>query len=75
MKISSKDVLDVEAERGRLLKEQQKLLREMAAVGAQLENQQFLSKAPEKVVESLRQRRSELAVQNSKVAETLEKLG
>jgi valyl-tRNA synthetase len=75
LKISSKDALDVEAERGRLLKEQQKLLRDLAGLEAQLGNEQFLSRAPEKVVESLRQRRTELTVQHSKVTETLEKLG
>ncbi|MBI4459061.1 MAG: class I tRNA ligase family protein, partial [Acidobacteria bacterium] len=75
LKIFSKDTLDPEAERGRLLREQQKLSRELEAVEKQLGNEQFLSKAPATVVASLRQRQSELTVQHSKVAETLEKLG
>jgi valyl-tRNA synthetase len=74
IKIALKDAVDVEAERGRLLKEEQKLVRELEALDAQLRNDQFLSKAPEKVVESLRQRKSQLAVQHLKVTETLQKL-
>ncbi|MBI2816641.1 MAG: hypothetical protein HYX72_06850 [Acidobacteria bacterium] len=46
----------------------------MESVERQLGNDQFLAKAPEAVVGSLRQRKSELAVQQAKVTETLENL-
>ncbi len=47
----------------------------MAAVEGQLCNEKFLSRAPEKVVASLRERKSELISQHTKAAETLDKLG
>jgi valyl-tRNA synthetase len=67
--------LDFDAERARLRKEQQNLSRQLESVEGQLGNEQFLSRAPEKVVEALRHRKIELTLQTSKVAETLEQLG
>ncbi len=75
LKISLKDAVDLGAERARLAKELEKLSREMAAVEGQLCNEKFLSRAPEKVVASLRERKSELISQHTKAAETLDKLG
>jgi valyl-tRNA synthetase len=75
LKIFSKDALDFDAERARLRKEQQNLSRQLESVEGQLGNEQFLSRAPEKVVEALRHRKIELTLQTSKVAETLEQLG
>ncbi|MCH8268876.1 MAG: valine--tRNA ligase [Acidobacteria bacterium] len=74
VKIALKDAVDVEAERNRLKKEEEKLQRDRNAVRARLQNQQFLSKAPKDVVESLRQRKEELDVKYAKVAETLQNL-
>jgi valyl-tRNA synthetase len=74
LKISAKDAVDVEAERARLSKEVQKLARELQSLEGQLGNEQFLSKAPEKVVANMRQRKSELALQQAKVTETLANL-
>ena len=74
LKIALKDAVDIEAERGRLLREEQKLQRDLNALNGQLKNEQFLSKAPAKVVESMRQRHSELTVRHSKVSETLQNL-
>ena len=51
---------DIEAERAKLKKEAEKILRDMASVDRQLQNQNFLSKAPQHVVESLRERKNRL---------------
>jgi valyl-tRNA synthetase len=52
--------IDVAAERERLKKELEKLEKEFANNQRQLSNEQFLAKAPEKVVEGLRRRAHEL---------------
>ena len=75
MKISHKDAVDLEAERGRLLSEKQKLERDLAGLEGQLANEQFLAKAPPPVVENMRQRKEEFRAQYHKVVETLERLG
>jgi valyl-tRNA synthetase len=75
LKISMKDAVDLGAERARLVKELEKLSRELQAVDGQLGNEKFLSRAPEKVVASLRERKNELAVQHAKFTETLGNLG
>ncbi|OFW27890.1 MAG: valine--tRNA ligase [Acidobacteria bacterium RIFCSPLOWO2_12_FULL_60_22] len=75
LKIELKDAVDLDAERARLRKEEEKLLGELRSVDAQLQNEQFLSKAPAKVVDSLRQRKAELAEKCSRMTESLQKLG
>ena len=75
LKISHKDAVDVEAERSRLVREKEKLERDMASLGGQLANEQFLAKAPPAVVQNMRQRKEDLSSQHRKVVETLEKLG
>jgi valyl-tRNA synthetase len=52
--------VDVAAERERLTKEMTKLQGELANADRQLGNQQFLAKAPAKVVEGIRRRQGEL---------------
>jgi valyl-tRNA synthetase len=75
LKISHKDAVDLEAERSRLVREKEKLEKDMASLDGQLANQQFLAKAPAAVVQNMRQRREDLSSQHRKVLETLEKLG
>ncbi|MCU1306463.1 MAG: valyl-tRNA synthetase [Acidobacteriaceae bacterium] len=53
--------IDVAAERERLTKELKKLETEMANAQRQLSNEQFMAKAPEKVVEGIKRRSGELA--------------
>jgi valyl-tRNA synthetase len=53
--------IDVAAERERLTKELDKIEKEFANNQRQLGNEQFLAKAPEKVVEGLRRRARELS--------------
>ncbi|HKD12983.1 MAG TPA: class I tRNA ligase family protein, partial [Candidatus Angelobacter sp.] len=67
--------IDIVAERERLGKELKKLENEYANAQAQLANQQFLSKAPAKVVEGLRKRVAELEVLIQKIRTALDKLG
>src|ERR1700678_957674 len=66
--------IDVAAEQGRLEKELEKSQKEFANNQRQLSNQQFLSKAPEKVVEGLRTRAKELVALIDKVKKQLDGL-
>jgi valyl-tRNA synthetase len=75
LKIALADAVDIDAERARLKKEIQKMEQELATLGRQLENEQFIAKAPAKVVENLRARREEVTAQLTKVQETLRKMG
>jgi valyl-tRNA synthetase len=67
--------VDVAAERDRLSKELSKLENEMANANRQLGNEQFLAKAPAKVVEGIRKRQGELQLLIEKVKTALAKLG
>jgi valyl-tRNA synthetase len=67
--------VDVAAERERLNKELNKLENEMANANRQLGNEQFLAKAPAKVVEGIRRRQGELEALIEKVKTALAKLG
>jgi valyl-tRNA synthetase len=66
--------IDVAAERERLNKELEKIEKEMANGQRQLSNEQFLAKAPEKVVEGLRRRAEELRVLQEKTVAKLKEL-
>jgi valyl-tRNA synthetase len=66
--------VDVAAERERLTKELDKIEKEFANNQRQLGNEQFLTKAPEKVVEGLRRRAQELTGLRRKVKDQLEEL-
>jgi valyl-tRNA synthetase len=66
--------IDVTAERERLRKELEKLEKEFANNQRQLSNEQFLAKAPPKVVEGLRARVSELTSLIDKIKKQLEGL-
>ena len=66
--------VDAAAERERLKKELEKLEKEYANNQRQLSNEQFLAKAPEKVVEGLRRRAQELASLLEKLRRQLNEL-
>jgi valyl-tRNA synthetase len=66
--------IDVGAERERLAKELEKLEKEFANNQRQLGNEQFLAKAPEKIVESLRRREHELISLREKIKNQVEEL-
>jgi valyl-tRNA synthetase len=66
--------IDVAAERERLTKELEKLEKELANNQRQLINEQFLAKAPEKIVEGLRRREQELINLIAKIKRQLDEL-
>jgi valyl-tRNA synthetase len=66
--------IDVTAERERLTKELDKIEKEFANNQRQLGNEQFLAKAPEKVVEGLRRRAQELLSLREKIRRQLDEL-
>jgi valyl-tRNA synthetase len=66
--------IDVAAERERLTKELDKIEKEITNGQRQLGNEQFLAKAPAKVVEGLRARAQELQVLREKTKSKLEEL-
>ncbi len=67
--------IDVAAERERLTKELEKIEKEQANGQRQLSNEQFLAKAPAKVVEGLKARAEELKVLKEKAQAKLKELG
>ena len=66
--------IDVAAEGDRLRKELEKIEKELGNNQKQLGNEQFLAKAPEKVVEGLRRRGQELLVLQEKTKSQLKEL-
>ncbi|HXM68214.1 MAG TPA: valine--tRNA ligase [Candidatus Acidoferrum sp.] len=66
--------IDIAAECERLKKDLEKLEKEFANNQRQLSNEQFLAKAPEKVVEGLRRREKELIALIDKIKKQLEGL-
>jgi valyl-tRNA synthetase len=66
--------IDVDAERQRLTKELERMEKEFANAQRQLGNEQFLAKAPEKVVDGLRRREQELQVLIKKTSTALSEL-
>jgi valyl-tRNA synthetase len=66
--------IDVAAECERLKKEWEKIEKEFANNQRQLGNDQFLAKAPQKVVEGLRKRAQELAGLREKIKSQLEEM-
>jgi valyl-tRNA synthetase len=66
--------IDVAAEQERLRKELEKLEKEFANNQRQLGNEQFLAKAPEKVVEGLRRRAEELVSLRDKIKQQVDGL-
>ncbi len=75
LRIPYAGVVDVEAERQRLEKERQRLLREYAALDSQLNNPTFRARAPGPVVAGAEQRLRENQIQQRKIEETLSCLG
>ena len=67
--------IDVAAECERLKKELEKIEKELGNNQKQLGNEQFLAKAPEKVVEGLRRRGAELLVLQEKTLSKMRELG
>jgi valyl-tRNA synthetase len=69
------DVIDLKAEGARLQKEIRKLADEIAKIDAKLGNANFVSRAPEEVVEELRKRRQLAEQTRARLSTALERLG
>ncbi|MBN1527352.1 MAG: valine--tRNA ligase [Candidatus Omnitrophica bacterium] len=67
-------LIDFDKEKARLAKEAAKLTNEMNAISGRLQDENFLSKAPEDVVGKQRERKSELELQIKKLRENLENI-
>ena len=62
------------AERARLVKEMAKCDADIARVDAKLNNPNFVSRAPEEVVEEEKEKREEALARKAKIAEALQRL-
>ncbi|SHG03436.1 valyl-tRNA synthetase [Kaistia soli DSM 19436] len=67
-------VIDLDAERARLGKERDKASKEIGKIQAKLGNEQFVSRAPEEVIEEQRERLAEAEALVAKVDAALERL-
>ncbi len=67
-------LVDVSAEIKKLRKEEEKTLKELSRVKARLENEGFLKKAPQDVVEKERKRAEELEAKLSRIRENIARL-
>ena len=67
-------VIDLAAERARLVKEMAKCDADIARVDAKLGNPNFVARAPEEVVEEEKEKREEALARKAKIAEALERL-
>lgn len=67
--------IDIQVERARLQKELDAIEKEIESKQRQLGNEQFLSKAPGKVVDGMRSRLDELRILRDKLRRQLEELG
>ena len=75
LRVLHEEKVDAEAERARLLKEKEKLERQLAQANAQLASSGFVERAPREVVRGVERRRQELSQHFEKVVESLKKLG
>jgi valyl-tRNA synthetase len=67
--------IDVAAECERLKKELEQIEKEISNGQRQLSNEQFLAKAPAKIVEGMKKRAQELSVMRAKTKNKLDELG
>ncbi|MCK4390278.1 MAG: valine--tRNA ligase [Desulfobacterales bacterium] len=69
-----KGVIDFELEQGRLNKEIAKISKELDGIGKKLSNEDFLKKAPQDVVDKVRERGERLAEKRTRLHEHLDKV-
>jgi valyl-tRNA synthetase len=67
-------LIDVEKEKAKLKKEREKLEKEIRKTGAKLENENFLARAPEEIVDKERGKLSEATARMAKIEEHLRQL-
>lgn len=69
------DIIDLDQERARLKKQIEKLDAEIKGIEQRLSNENFISKAPEEVVEEQKSRKAEVEGVKAKLAAALQQLG
>ena len=74
LRLFHEEQVDHQAERARLQKEKEKTEQALAQVKKQLDNQDFLARAPQEVVRGVERRHAELAEHLRKILESLERL-
>jgi valyl-tRNA synthetase len=67
-------IVDLEAERGRLAKELDRIGKDITKIESKLANQQFMAKAPEEVVDEQRERLAEASSRRMKTEAALARL-
>ncbi|HID30752.1 MAG TPA: valine--tRNA ligase, partial [Desulfobacterales bacterium] len=72
--VSLKGVIDFEREQGRLNKEIAKITRELDGIGKKLSHENFLLKAPQEVVQKVREKGEKLAEKKNRLQENLGKV-
>ncbi len=68
-------IIDIAAETGRLSKEIEKIVQEVAKIDAKLGNADFIARAPEEIVEEQHERRADFTERMAKLKEALSRLG
>ncbi len=72
--VSLKGVIDFEKEQNRLKKEIEKITKELLSVSKRLNNESFLDKAPEAVVEKVKIQQNMLEIKNDKLKNNLNRI-
>jgi len=72
--VSLEGVIDFELELGRLNKEINKITKELYGIDKKLNNEDFLEKAPQEVVEKVREKGQKLSEKRNRLEENLEKV-
>ncbi|MBY0611936.1 MAG: valine--tRNA ligase [Beijerinckiaceae bacterium] len=67
-------IIDLDAERARLMKEKERLVGEIAKVDAKLANADFVARAPEEIIEENRERKIEAEYRIARIGEALRQL-
>ncbi len=75
LRLFLEETVDPEAERARLQKKKVELERQIPQVRGQLNNQEFMKRAPREVVRGVERRLAELQDHHRKIVESLERLG
>jgi len=72
--VSLKGIIDIALEQARLEKEIARIVKELEGIGKKLTNEDFLQKAPQEVVQKVREKGDGLAEKKSRLQENLEKV-
>ncbi len=72
--VSLKGVIDFEKEQNRLEKEIAKITKELVSVSKRLNNESFLDKAPEAVIEKVKEQKKNLEIKNDKLKDNLNRI-